>query len=63
MTEEDLEAMLLSVFRVLRPGGVYLLISCGDPKSRLPWLHEEPGLEWKVLSPFPPPAHTHTYIY
>ena len=44
----DLEAMLRTAFRVLKKGGVYLLISCGDPQSRLPWLDEEPGLDWKV---------------
>jgi SAM-dependent methyltransferase len=46
--QEDLEQMLLSTFRVLRPGGVYLLISCGDPESRIPWLDDEPGLDWNV---------------
>lgn len=46
--QEDLEQMLLSVFRVLRPGGVYLLISLGDPKTRIPWLDDEPGLDWNV---------------
>ena len=45
---DDLESMLLSAFRVLRPGGVYILISCGDPPSRLPWLENEPGLDWRV---------------
>lgn len=46
--QKDLEAMLRSVFRVLRPGGVYLLISAGDPESRVCWLDDEPGLEWTV---------------
>mmetsp|Transcript_93263 Transcript_93263/g.237264 ORF Transcript_93263/g.237264 Transcript_93263/m.237264 type:complete len:281 (-) Transcript_93263:64-906(-) len=46
--QKDLEDMLLSIFRVLRPGGVYLLISCGDPESRLCWLDDQPGLEWSV---------------
>jgi len=46
--QKDLEDMLRSIFRVLRPGGVYLLISCADPESRLCWLDEEPGLDWTV---------------
>jgi len=46
--QNDLEAMLLEVFRVLRPGGVFVLISLGDPESRLCWLHEEAGLDWTV---------------
>lgn len=46
--QKDLEAMLRSIFRVLRPGGVYLLISIGHPESRLCWLDDEPGLHWTV---------------
>ena len=38
---------------VLRPGGVYLLLSLDTPSSRLPWLHDEPGLDWSVaVTPF-----------
>jgi SAM-dependent methyltransferase len=46
--QADLESMLRGAFRVLKPGGTYLLLSCGDPESRLPWLDDEPGLEWAV---------------
>lgn len=48
--QKDIEAMLRSIFRVLRPGGVYLLISMGDPESRLCWLEDEPGLDWTVAA-------------
>ena len=46
--QADLEAMLLCAFRVLRPGGVFLLVSMGDPESRVMWLDDEPGLDWTV---------------
>ena len=46
--QADLESMLRGTFRVLKPGGTYLLLSCGDPDSRLPWLDDEPGLDWTV---------------
>ena len=48
----DLESMLLSAFRVLRPRGVYILVTCGDPASRLPWLEDEPGLDWDVSASY-----------
>ena len=49
----DLEAMCSEAFRVLRPGGVYLLLSLDAPAGRLPWLYDEPGLDWSVaVTPF-----------
>ena len=50
--QEDLEAMLLCACRVLKPGGIYLLVSCGEPESRLAWLDDEPGLDWDVSVAF-----------
>lgn len=44
----DLEDMCAEAYRVLRPGGLYILISLSPPASRLPWLYEEPGLDWSV---------------
>ena len=40
--------MCAQTFRVLKPGGVYILLSVALPCSRLPWLFEEPGLDWTV---------------
>ncbi|KAJ1460065.1 S-adenosyl-L-methionine-dependent methyltransferase [Pelagophyceae sp. CCMP2097] len=49
---DDLEVMLQHAFRVLRRGGIYLLVSCGDPSTRLPWLEDEEGLDWDVSISF-----------
>ena len=51
--QADLEDMCSEAFRVLRPGGVYILLSLAPPAARLPWLYEEPGLDWSVsVTPF-----------
>ncbi|KAI7727217.1 hypothetical protein M8C21_022512 [Ambrosia artemisiifolia] len=39
--------MLGEVSRVLKPGGVYMLISYGDPKSRMPHINR-PTYSWKI---------------
>jgi SAM-dependent methyltransferase len=46
--QQNLEAMLRCACRVLKPGGVYLLITLGDPASRLLWLADEEDLDWDV---------------
>lgn len=46
--QADLEDMITSIYRVLKPGGVYLLVSYGEPEARLPWLDGEPGIDWTV---------------
>ncbi|XP_022953338.1 methyltransferase-like protein 13 [Cucurbita moschata] len=39
--------MLGEVSRLLKPGGVYLLITYGDPKARMPYLMR-PSYNWKI---------------
>ncbi|KAG2497480.1 hypothetical protein HYH03_004633 [Edaphochlamys debaryana] len=41
-------AMVAECFRVLKPGHPFVLITYGDPSSRLPYLGGE-GLDWEVV--------------
>ncbi|KAK3125897.1 hypothetical protein QOZ80_7BG0611120 [Eleusine coracana subsp. coracana] len=40
--------MVLEVDRLLRPGGVFILITYGDPSVRVPHL-KQPGCNWKIV--------------
>nr|XP_009393890.1 PREDICTED: methyltransferase-like protein 13 isoform X2 [Musa acuminata subsp. malaccensis] len=40
--------MLEEVNRLLRPGGIYMLITYGDPSVRIPHLNQ-PGCNWKII--------------
>ncbi|KAK6933920.1 Methyltransferase type 11 [Dillenia turbinata] len=40
--------MLGEVSRLLKPGGIYMLITYGDPKVRMPHLNR-PGYNWKIV--------------
>eukprot|EP00877_Chromochloris_zofingiensis_P004049 jgi/Chrzof1/13645/Cz08g06020.t1 len=44
---ENVTLMLLEVARVLKPGGTFMLITYGDPSTRLPHL-ENPVYQWQV---------------
>ncbi|WIA34526.1 hypothetical protein OEZ86_012849 [Tetradesmus obliquus] len=44
---ENVMRMLLEAYRVLQPGGSFLLVTLGDPTRRLPLLLD-PRLQWKV---------------
>ncbi|KAK1315662.1 hypothetical protein QJS10_CPA05g00864 [Acorus calamus] len=39
--------MIEEVSRLLKPGGIYMLITYGDPIVRIPHLHQE-GCSWKI---------------
>jgi hypothetical protein len=39
--------MCSEISRVLKPGGAYILVSYGNPESRLSYL-EKPKFNWKV---------------
>eukprot|EP00927_Polykrikos_kofoidii_P037874 TRINITY_DN32086_c0_g1_i1.p1 TRINITY_DN32086_c0_g1~~TRINITY_DN32086_c0_g1_i1.p1 ORF type:complete len:327 (-),score=33.58 TRINITY_DN32086_c0_g1_i1:21-1001(-) len=41
-------AMLNEAYRVLRPGGIFFLVSLGDVASRLPWLSLEATWGWRI---------------
>ncbi|KAG0581480.1 hypothetical protein KC19_4G255500 [Ceratodon purpureus] len=41
--------MLSEVYRVLKPGGKYFLISCGDPRSRMAYLKTD-SLPWESIT-------------
>jgi len=54
-----IRALLAEVHRVLKPGGVYILISHGSAAVRLPWLLLEPTWGWRIEAarlPRPAPA-------
>ncbi|XP_006658911.2 EEF1A lysine methyltransferase 4-like [Oryza brachyantha] len=40
--------MVLEVERLLKPGGVFMLITYGDPSVRVPHLNQ-PGCKWKIV--------------
>ncbi|CAN6212572.1 unnamed protein product, partial [Urochloa humidicola] len=40
--------MVLEVDRLIRPGGVFILITYGDPSVRVPHLNQ-PGCNWKIV--------------
>ncbi|KAG2647251.1 hypothetical protein PVAP13_2KG581600 [Panicum virgatum] len=40
--------MVLEVDRLLKPGGVFILITYGDPSVRVPHLNQ-PGCKWKIV--------------
>ncbi|TVU37467.1 hypothetical protein EJB05_10783 [Eragrostis curvula] len=40
--------MVLEVDRLLKPGGVFILITYGDPSVRVPHLNQ-PGCNWKIV--------------
>ncbi|XP_077218434.1 S-adenosyl-L-methionine-dependent methyltransferases superfamily protein [Tasmannia lanceolata] len=40
--------MLEEVSRLLKPGGIYILITYGDPTVRIPHL-SQPGYNWKII--------------
>ncbi|KAL5198580.1 hypothetical protein ABZP36_002092 [Zizania latifolia] len=40
--------MVLEVERLLKPGGVFMLITYGDPSVRVPHLNQ-PGCNWKIV--------------
>ena len=42
------QAYLSEVFRVLQPGGIFLMISHSGPAERLPYLVQDPARTWKV---------------
>jgi len=42
------QAYLSEVFRVLQPGGIFLMISHSGPAERLPYLVQDPCRTWKV---------------
>jgi len=61
------DKMLLEISRVLRPGGVFILITYGEPPTRLNYL-ERAKYGWKVESlsiekPHPANAGEHHYVY
>ncbi|KAK1278020.1 hypothetical protein QJS04_geneDACA022837 [Acorus gramineus] len=39
--------MIEEVSRLLKPGGIYMLITYGDPIVRIPHFHQE-GCSWKI---------------
>ncbi|KAG2426234.1 hypothetical protein HXX76_013213 [Chlamydomonas incerta] len=43
-------AMVMEAFRVLKPGGVLMLVTYGDPLSRLPYLNNIPDWDVSVLA-------------
>ncbi|WIA44314.1 hypothetical protein OEZ86_007108 [Tetradesmus obliquus] len=45
--DEDSAAMMLELYRVLRPGGVMMMITYGPPFVRLPWMLL-PGMDWDL---------------
>jgi len=44
---KNAEALLADCYRVLRPGGVFLVVTYGDPNCRLPYF-SKPRYKWKV---------------
>lgn len=53
------KAMLSEVRRVLKPGGVYILVSHAGVGARLPYLTLDPGWDWRIevaKLPKPPPG-------
>ncbi|RWW09837.1 hypothetical protein GW17_00026655 [Ensete ventricosum] len=42
------QVLVSSSFRLLRPGGIYMLITYGDPSVRIPHLNQQ-GCNWKII--------------
>ena len=68
-TNEQVSKMLLEVSRCLKPGGRYVVVTCGHPMQRVELLTGNPALNWDILDwdEFLPPDDTYThpsaYVY
>jgi len=45
---EDMKAMLSHIWRLLAPGGKYIVITCGDPARRLKYFTQDPSHTWSI---------------
>ena len=65
--EENASQMMGEVFRVLKPGGCYIIFSLFEPKKRLHFLRGDFGWTIKEIdlpvTPFELPEQGSTYVY
>ena len=68
-TNEQVTKMLKEVSRVLKPGGRYVVVTCGHPMQRVDMLTRNPDFKWQIADwkEYQPPddsfTHPSAYVY